>query len=104
MTEDSLPEQARPGGKDGGAAEPAAGVTCGPEWEGEPGRGSWGGGRGRRGRGLRRGGGLGAGPGDPGEGAWAVRAEGGGVRPVRTVQMGRFWRDRKLEILKGWVR
>lgn len=45
MTEDALPEQPRPGGEDAGAAEPAAEVTCGPEWEGgRAGEGAWGGG------------------------------------------------------------
>lgn len=70
MTEDSLPEQARPGGKDGGAAEPAAGVTCGPEWEGEPGRGSWG-------------------EGTPGEGPEAGRGPGGGAWRPRRGGVGR---------------
>lgn len=54
---------------------------------GRAGEGSWG--EGTPEEGPRPRGGLGAGPEDPGEGAWAIRVEGGGVPPVRTVQMGR---------------
>lgn len=52
---------------------------------GRAGEGALGGGDaggGDAGGGAEARGGLGAEPGDPGEGAWAVRVEGGGVRPV----------------------
>lgn len=69
VAEDSLPEPLRPGQKEAREAGSVAEMTCGPEWEGEPGEGGLG--RGLREReierenwrrGLRERGVLGAGP------------------------------------------
>lgn len=43
VAEDSLLEPLRPGRKDTREAGSIAEMTCGPEWEGEPGEGDWGG-------------------------------------------------------------
>lgn len=75
-----LPEPLWPGRKGAGGAGSVAEMTCGPEWEGEPGEGRWG--VASRGRGaLEEGpggerGGLGAGPGAGG------RGRGGGRGPA----------------------
>lgn len=43
VTEDSLLEPLRPGQKEARRAGSVAEMTCGPEWEGDPGEGDWGG-------------------------------------------------------------